>query len=86
MTIKLLRPDQAHVLAVVREHGPLTPTEVGRHLLVDDEWARARLRTLERHGLVDANYTASGSRARAYTISFKGSAELVKHGFAEEHP
>lgn len=76
-----VRSDQAHILAIVSDHGPLPPSEVARHLLTDDEWARARLRTLEHRGLVAADYTASGYRARAYSITAQGSAALVNHEF-----
>lgn len=73
MTTKL-SPHHADVLWVVDDHGPVTASEVGSHLLMSDSAARSALRSLEAKKLVDTTYTnlRAGRRGRGYVTTALG--------------
>lgn len=62
---------QALVLWIVVEHGPVSASEVGRHMAIDDGVARYDLGRLERQRLVEASYTTT-ARGRSYVATERG--------------
>lgn len=71
---------QRDILVVVAHNGPITAGDVSYHLpgWRSVEAYRAACARLEHRGLLDADYTAHRGRGRAYTISERGNAALLR--------
>src|SRR5690606_27277133 len=72
-----LNEAQLTILFVVNNSGPVSVADVAGHTLTDDSWARHRLATLERRGLVSRTYTGHHRGSSfAYNITGKGESVL----------
>lgn len=76
MTLTRLQQD---VLWIVVDHGPVTAADVDHHVPIGRDSARGVLGRLEARGLVGANYTSGGGRARAYEVTTAGESAFAAY-------